>query len=104
MKILAFEKERPGATPEGFAPYLEAEARRARELHEAGLIRELYFRADRREAVLVLECDDASAAEAALATLPLVREGLITFDLMPLVPYDGFARLFREEPQKPEVR
>ncbi len=35
-----------------------------------------------------------SEARAALATLPLVREGLIDFELVPLAPYPGFARLF----------
>jgi hypothetical protein len=29
-----------------------------------------------------------------LGTLPLVKAGLISFELMPLVPYPGFARLF----------
>ncbi len=46
------------------------------------------------EAVLVLECVDVDEARHALDTLPLVREGLITFDFIPLGPYPGFARLF----------
>ena len=50
--------------------------------------------ADRHEAVLVLECADAAEARSALAGLPLVAAGLIEFELIPLVPYDGFARLF----------
>jgi hypothetical protein len=29
-----------------------------------------------------------------LTPLPLVQAGLIDFDLIPLVAYDGFARLF----------
>ena len=28
---------------------------------------------------------------------PLVEEGLIAFDIIPLVPYPGFSRLFAEE-------
>ena len=32
-----------------------------------------------------------------LATLPLVQEGLITFELIPLAPYPGFARLFEQD-------
>jgi hypothetical protein len=54
----------------------------------------LYFRADRSEAVLVLECDSAETAQHALATLPLVQNGLIAFELIPLKAYPGFARLF----------
>ena len=59
------------------------------------MIRELYFRVDRPEAVLVLESDSLEDARAALATLPLVSQGLIDFDLIPLRPYPGFARLFK---------
>jgi muconolactone delta-isomerase len=97
MKILAIEHETPGLTDDDFAPYLEAEARRAWDLHQEGPIRELYFRADRAEAVLVLECADVTAAEAILATLPLVRAGLIAFELIPLRAYPGFSRLFAAE-------
>ncbi|MBL1134117.1 MAG: superoxide dismutase [Chloroflexi bacterium] len=94
MKILALEKETPGLTPDQFKPFLKAEAARAWELQQAGIIRELYFRPDEHTAVLILECATLDEAQASLDTLPLVREGLITFDLIPLAPYSGFARLF----------
>ena len=97
MKILALEHELPGATPEAFQRFAKEEARIAWELHQSGLIRELYFRADRHEAVLVLECDSTETAERVLASLPFVREGLITFELIRLVAYPGFARLFTEQ-------
>jgi muconolactone delta-isomerase len=95
MKILAVEVDVPGADPSGFTlEILKAEARRAWELQQAGVVRELYFRADRTAAVLMLECADVAEADAALATLPLVRAGLIAFELIPLVAYPNFARLF----------
>ncbi len=96
MKFLALEREVAGITEDRFAPHLPAEAARAWELYPQGIIRERYFRSDRDEAVLVLECPDTTAARAALSTLPLVRHGLIAFDLIPLIPYPGFARLFAE--------
>jgi hypothetical protein len=94
MKILAIEKEVPGVPDGAFEPLLEVEAAAAWALHQQGVIRELYFRADRHEAVLVLECTDVDEARRRLAELPLVQAGLIDFELLPLVPYDGFARLF----------
>ncbi len=54
MKILALEKEIPGVTAGQFAPHLKAEAARAWELFQAGVIRELYFRQDYPAAVLIL--------------------------------------------------
>lgn len=97
MKILALEKEVPGLTAEDFRPHLKAEAAKAWELYQAGLLRELYFRQDEPSAVLVLECADVAEANQLLNSLPLVKEGLITFDIIPLGPYPGFARLFAEE-------
>jgi hypothetical protein len=94
MKILALERELPGATAEAFHPLLKAEARRVWELQQSGALREVYFNADQHTAVMMLECSDGKTARNLLATLPLVQAGLITFDVIPLVPYDGFARLF----------
>ena len=96
MKILALEIEAQNVTAEQFEPHLKAEARRAWELYQSGVIRELYFRGDRSEAVLILECTDTQEAQHRLASLPLVVAGLIRFDLIPLVPYPGFERLFAE--------
>jgi hypothetical protein len=46
--------------------------------------------------VLVLECASVEEARDALDTLPLVKTGLIAFDLIPLRAYPGFARLFAD--------
>ncbi|HZW03126.1 MAG TPA: muconolactone Delta-isomerase family protein [Anaerolineaceae bacterium] len=94
MKLIALEHERPGLSAADFQPHLSAEARQAWALYRQGVIRELYFRADRHTAVLVLECSSAAEAQAALDTLPLVQAGLIEFELLPLEPYTGFSRLF----------
>jgi muconolactone delta-isomerase len=97
LKILALEADASGADEGAYtAALLQAESRRAWELYQAGVIRELYFRADRHAAVLVLECATTQEAQAVLATLPLVAAGLITFEVIPLAPYPGFARLFSE--------
>ncbi len=94
MKIIAIEHEVPGTREEQFAPLLREEAACAWELYRSGAVRELYFRADRTEAVLVLECAGLDDARDILATLPLVRHRLIEFELIPLAPYPGFERLF----------
>ena len=97
MKILALEQDVAGFTAEDFKPRLKAESARVWELYQAGVLRELYFRADRHSAVLMLECVNVEEAQSILKTLPLVEHGLITFDVIPLVAYPGFARLFAEE-------
>ena len=94
MKILAIEKEIPNVDSEMYIPHLKPEASKVWELYQAGVIREVYFREDRSDAVLILECADTDEAQILLRSLPLVKEGLITFELIPLKPYSGFSRLF----------
>ena len=95
MKILAIEKELPGVLAEDYQPHLEAEARKAWELHQQGLIRELYF-TDDHCVVLVLEARDKAHAREIVNQLPLVQQKLIDFELLALTAYPGFARLFKE--------
>ncbi len=94
MKFLALENELPNATMERFQEYAVVEARKVWALVQAGVIRETYFRVDRSEAVLVLECQNVDEAREALSTLPFVQNKLITFELIPLKAYSGFERLF----------
>ena len=100
MRIIALEREIPGIEEDAFASHRQAEAKKVWELYEAGIIREFYFRTDRREAVFILECDDIGSARKHLGTLPFAKAGLIIFDLIPLKPYPGFARLFRPPDEK----
>ena len=69
MKILAIEKEMPGILGSDYKPWLEPEARKAWELHQEGLIRELYF-TDDHCAVLILEARDKAHAREIVNQLP----------------------------------
>lgn len=68
MKILALERELPDATDLSFRRLARAEAAAAWKLYQAGFIRELDFRQDRPEAVLILECAGVEEAKAKLAS------------------------------------
>jgi len=93
MKIIAISRDVPDAG-EPSPALLREEAATAWRLHMRGVIREAWFTTDTHDAVLELECADAEEAGRALAELPLVAARIIRFDLLPLRPYDGFARLF----------
>jgi muconolactone delta-isomerase len=98
MRFLALGSEVdstfPGFSREEAAALGRAEARRAWELHQAGIVREISFRAGVRMSVMLLEAPDEAAAGEALASLPFVQAGLLTFEVIGLRPYDGWARLF----------
>jgi muconolactone delta-isomerase len=94
MRILAIETDNPEESSRNVKPLLEEEARRVWKLYRDGHIREIWFTASDRRAVLLLECASEDQAIELLATLPLVRERFIAFDVLALMPYDGFERLF----------
>jgi hypothetical protein len=94
MKILALEHELPGASSETFQGIAKEEAHNVWELHQAGLVRDRYFRADRNTAVLDLECHSGKGAASLLASLLYGAQGRIDYELIPLKAYSGFARLF----------
>ncbi len=94
MQVLALERSVPGRTASDFGPHLAREAHRVWELQQAGVLREIHFRQDRDDAVLLLECAGPDEARRILATLPLVLAGLVEFEVIPLRPYPGMARLF----------
>jgi len=97
MKILAIEKKIEGITAGDFKPHLETEALKVWDLYKKGILREIYFRGDETSAVLIMECENCEKAKEVLSTLPLVKENLMTFEVISLVPYPGFERLFKNE-------
>ena len=101
MRFLALGSEVdstfPGLAPDEAVALGRAEARRAWELHQAGIVREISFRMGVRQSVMILEAVDEAAARQALDSLPFVRAGRLTFEVIGLHPYDGWARLFGPE-------
>ena len=94
MRILASEDEKQEASADDVQVLLIEEARRVWELHQEDYVREIYFRAEKTSAVLMLVCSDMEEARRRLSKLPLVLANLVDFELIPLVPYPGFSRLF----------
>ena len=96
MKILAIEKVVANITEEQIKPHLKEEAKCVWELHKNEILREIYFTTTDNRAVLILECTDELSASSYLETLPLVKEKLIQFEILPLKCYSGFERLFEK--------
>ena len=92
MKILAIEKEIESTDWSNADQILKDEARQAYRLVLAGSMREMYF-TEEHIAVLILEADNLDRAREILGTLPLVKAGMIEFDVMELRPYTGFGRI-----------
>ena len=94
MRILAIERDQPFPPHQNLCDLLRDEATAVWDFQKRGIVRDIWFTAADRHAVVMLECADAAEARQYLADLPLVRAGLIDFTVLALTAYDGFERLF----------
>lgn len=97
MQILALSHRSAGTTAGQLAALAQAEAAAAHRLIAAGTIRSVHMCPERPGSMIVLECASVEEARAHLAQLPMVQAGLIAFDLSRMLPYTGYAALFRDE-------
>lgn len=97
MKILAIDRILPTATEEKIRDVVIHEAMHTWLLYSKDVIREMYFRKDRPGVVLVLECPAVADAQRLLATFPLVKAGVVEFDVIPLGYFVPFGTLFSKE-------
>lgn len=95
MKILAIEKELDKIDWKSETDTLVAEAHQVYKLQQTGFIREIYFD-NNHNAIVILECETMEKAAELLNSLPLVKKGLIKFDIIPLNPYTGFERIIKK--------
>jgi len=94
MKILCLDHPLPGATLEKYQPHLLDEVRHTWEAYRSGVVRDIYFRQDRPGVAIFLECESTAEAQKVLAGLPLVKAGLIEFEVIPLGPFVNWEILF----------
>jgi hypothetical protein len=66
-------------------PHLQAEATRMAELQQAGLVELMLLKADWSGAVLLLRTGDLAAARQAVGSLPLVTNGITSFELAEVI-------------------
>jgi hypothetical protein len=95
MKLLALEQETTSVNWDEETEVLINESYQVYHLFQEGIIRDIYF-TETENAVIILECASKDEAFAILATLPLVKAGLISFEVMELRPYSGFDRIIRK--------
>jgi hypothetical protein len=93
VKILAISNDLGDIDWTKESDTLEREALQVYQLYQNGYLREIYFNED-TNAILMLECESIEKANELLNSLPLVKKGLIGFQVMSLHPYTGYDRIF----------
>ena len=84
MKIIAYDRFKPGVTLDTLRPYLRDEVSNVWRLWKAGIVRENYARADEPGVVIVFECPDLDEARRHIADFPLTKAGLIEWEFIAL--------------------
>ena len=98
MQFLAILKIKPNVTGEQIGPLLKPEAAHVWEMTLAGVLRSIHYIKGPIGAVLLLEVNDEHEAETHIGRLPMVEQGLLSVEILPLTPYAGFAALFEAKP------
>jgi hypothetical protein len=84
MKVISYDRLKPGVTYETIEPYLPQEVANVWRLWKAGIVRENYARADELGVVIVFEVDGIDTAKRYTDDFPLTRAGLIEWFFIPV--------------------
>ena len=92
MQYTAFTRRKTEEfTETQFAPLLDKEAEKVRELYAEGFIRQIWMRGDVPGAFMMIEASNEKEALDKLHTLPLHQAGMLELVvLIPLKPYRAF--------------
>src|SRR5262249_27110388 len=97
MRIIAFDKFRPGVTMEQITPYLHQEVSNVWRLWKAGIVRENYARADEPGVVIIFEVPDVATARRYTEDFPLSKAGLLEWNFIALQVPLPIETLFRQD-------
>jgi hypothetical protein len=84
MKIIAYDRFRPGVGMEAIEPYIKEEVANVWRLWKAGIVRENYARADQDGVVIVFECSNVEEAKRYVRDFPLSKAGFLEWDYIPI--------------------
>jgi hypothetical protein len=85
MRVIAFDRFKPGVTMETIQPLLAEEVANVWRLWKTGVVRENYARADEPGVIIVFEVESVAAAEALVAEFPMTKAGYLEWFYVPLM-------------------
>jgi hypothetical protein len=85
MKVFAIGSTTPSFTPDKTKQHMPNEVPATLKLYLEGKVEQFWFR-EKAGPIFLFNVDSVEQAKAALDTLPLVADGLMTYELMPVGP------------------
>jgi hypothetical protein len=97
MRIIAYDRFKPGVTLTTIEPYLPDEVANVWRLWKAGIVRENYARADEPGVVIVFECASVDECKRYTDDFPLTRAGFLEWFHIPVRVPLPIEALFRSD-------
>jgi hypothetical protein len=97
MRIIAYDRFKPGVTLETITPFLPDEVSNVWRLWKAGVVRENYARADEPGVVIVFELASVEEARRYTDDFPLSKAGYLEWFFIPVTVPLPIESLFRPE-------
>jgi hypothetical protein len=97
MKVIAYDRFKPGVTMDTIRPLLQEEVAHAWRLWKRGIVRENYSRVDETGVVLVFEAANADEVRRLLAEFPLSKAGYLEWTCIPVTVPFPLEALFAED-------
>lgn len=97
MQILVIARVKAGIPLEQVLPFVSPEAAKLWEFYALDQVRQAYYIADMSGAVILWESESVESVAQELNKLPMVKEGILACEILPLKPYTGYASLFTQQ-------
>jgi hypothetical protein len=97
MKIITFDRFKPGVTMETVRPFSPLEVANVWRLWKAGIVRENYARADEPGVVIVFECESLEECKRYTDDFPVTKAGLLEWFVIPVQVPLPIETLFRDD-------
>jgi hypothetical protein len=96
MKVFAIASANSTLTPDKLQQHMPNEVPATLKLYLEGKVEQFWFR-EKAGPIFLMNVDSVEQAKATLDTLPLVADGLMTYELMPVGPLAPLGRLIQNK-------
>jgi hypothetical protein len=96
MKVFAIATAQPGLTPDKLEQHLPKEVPATLQHYLDGTVEQFWFR-EKAGPIFLMNVESIEEARASLSTLPLVANGLMTYEFLPVGPLVPLARLIQQK-------
>jgi hypothetical protein len=95
MKVFAIASAQPTLTPEKLQQHMPHEVPATLRLYLEGKVEQFWFR-EKMGPIFLMNVESVDEAKATLNALPLVADGLMTYDYLPVGPLAPLGRLIQD--------